>query len=69
MFKSELDGMYHREQIKDYIREINADQRVAKRRRRIGRKTAVGAGMAGMLALLWSLMNFGQVAGLFHLFK
>jgi hypothetical protein len=61
MFKTELDGLYHREQINYYIREAAAAQRCPHARGGAGRKVA--------LALLWSLPNLGQVATLLHLFK
>lgn len=70
MFKSDLDGLYHREQIRDYIREANSSQRATSTPRRARRKVVLGFGVAaGTLALLWSLANLGQIATLLYVIK
>ncbi len=64
MFKADFDGMHHREQIKDYIREVELDERGNVRGSSKSIKAIIlSAAVAGVLALLWSLANAGQVLG------
>lgn len=70
MFKSALDGLYHREQIHDYIREANARQYTELRPRHTRRKVTLGfALVGGAFTLLWGLANLGQIVTLLNVVK
>lgn len=70
MFKSDLDGLYHREQIRDYIREVEHSSHAMpagrRDRRNIGIKLVL---VVGTITLLASMANLGQIAMLLHMIK
>ena len=70
MFNADLNGLYHREQVRDYIREAEQNDTSRWRPRRARKKAAIGFSVAvGSLALAWSLANLGQITAFLHLMK
>jgi hypothetical protein len=66
MFKAELDGLYHREQFRDYLREQKHDYATLKLKHD-RRKVVIGFGVVtGLITLLMTLATSGVIAALLH---
>lgn len=65
MFKAELDCLYHREQIRDYLREEKHDS--AQRPKQDRRRVVIGFSVVtGLTTPLMTLATSGLVAALLH---